>query len=78
MNAPVQTIHLTRRKAQPSGPRPVPPAALDSVQRVLVDADLTRRDLLIEHLHLLNDHFGQLRTDHLAALAELTRIQINI
>ena len=76
MNAPVQTIHLTRRKAQPSGPRPVPPAALDAVQLVLVDADLTRRDLLIEHLHLLNDHFGQLRTDHLAALAQLTRISL--
>ena len=28
------------------------------------------RDLLIEHLHTLNDHFGALTKDHLAALAQ--------
>ena len=33
-----------------------------------------RRDLLIEHLHALNDRFGQLRTDHLAALAQLLKL----
>ena len=33
-----------------------------------------RRDLLIEHLHALNDRFGQLRTGHLAALAQLLKL----
>ena len=33
-----------------------------------------RKDLLIEHLHAINDHYGQLRTDHLAALAQLLRL----
>ena len=33
-----------------------------------------RSDLLIEHLHALNDRFGQLRSDHLAALAQLLKL----
>jgi formate dehydrogenase beta subunit len=33
-----------------------------------------RRDLLIEHLHALQDRFGQLRADHLAALAQLLKL----
>ncbi len=37
------------------------------------DATL-RRDLLIEYLHRIQDHFGQLGTPHLAALAEAMRL----
>src|SRR2546430_791796 len=35
-----------------------------------------RRDLLIEHLHLLQDHFRCLHTRHLAALAEEMRLAL--
>src|SRR5947199_2479639 len=49
--------------------RQVDPAALAEVQAVLGDAE-RRRDLLIEHLHLLQDHFGCLHARHLVALAE--------
>ena len=33
-----------------------------------------RRDLLLEYLHLLQDHYGCLFVDHLAALAEEMRL----
>src|SRR5262245_33837488 len=42
--------------------------ALDEVQALLVDRP-RRRDLLIEHLHLIQDHYGHLSAAHLAALA---------
>jgi len=35
-----------------------------------------RRDLLIEHLHLLQDHFGCLHARHLAGLAEEMRLAL--
>jgi formate dehydrogenase beta subunit len=35
-----------------------------------------RRDLLIEHLHLLQDHFGCLHARHLVALAEEMRLAL--
>ena len=38
--------------------------------RQLLGAAPRRRDLLIEHLHKLNDHFGFLPAAHLAALAQ--------
>ena len=58
-----------RRRQAPKGRR-VDPALREAV-RALVGPGLERRDLLIEHLHRLNDHCGQLATPHLAALAEL-------
>ena len=77
MNAPIQPIQLTRKRLVASGPKPVPAAALTAVREALGEhARLDRRDLLIEHLHVLNDRFGQLRTDHLAALAELTKLSL--
>ena len=48
--------------------RQVDPAALAEVQALLGDRD-RRPDLLIEHLHLLQDHVGCLHARHLAALA---------
>jgi formate dehydrogenase len=59
-----------RRRAipHPKG-RVVEPDALDEV-RALLGARPRRRDLLIEHLHLIQDHFGRLTEDHLAALAD--------
>ena len=58
-----------RRKAPlvPKG-RQVEPEALAEVQ-ALLGARPRRRDLLIEHLHLLQDQFGHLSASHLAALA---------
>ena len=42
--------------------------ALDEVRALLTDRP-RRRDLLIEHLHLIQDHYGHLSAAHLAALA---------
>jgi NADH:ubiquinone oxidoreductase subunit F (NADH-binding)/NADH:ubiquinone oxidoreductase subunit E len=56
-----------RRRAAPKGRAP-DPAALDEVCALLGD-EPRRRDLLIEHLHRLQDHFGHLSARHLAALA---------
>ncbi len=59
-----------RRKAPlaPKG-RGVEPAALDEVRALLGDAP-RRRDLLIEHLHRIQDAHGHLSARHLAALAD--------
>jgi NADH:ubiquinone oxidoreductase subunit F (NADH-binding)/NADH:ubiquinone oxidoreductase subunit E len=77
MNAPVQPIHLTKKRLQHSGPKPARREALEAVSDALgANADLTPRDRLIEHLHVLQDRFGQLREDHLAALAELMRLSL--
>ena len=48
--------------------RQVQPEALEQVQRLLADRS-RQRDLLIEHLHLIQDAYGALSADHLAALA---------
>ena len=66
---------LRERKRQAPKGRRVTPQALADLQALFGDADLsTRRDLLIEHLHVLNDRFGQLGTPHLAALAQRMRL----
>ena len=49
--------------------RQVDPLALDEVRDLLADLP-RRRDLLIEHLHLIQDRYGHLSARHLAALAE--------
>jgi formate dehydrogenase len=58
-----------RRKSgrTPKG-RQVDPQALEEVQALLTDKP-RRRDLLIEHLHLIQDHYGHISAPHLAALA---------
>src|ERR1700756_2843096 len=65
------------RRRGPDHPkgRQVAPAALADVRRLLGDRE-RRRDLLIEHLHLLQDHFGCLCARHLAALAEEMRLAL--
>src|SRR5438552_15058869 len=55
--------------------RQVDPDALGEVQSLLGERE-RRRDLLIEHLHLLQDHFGCLHARHLAALAEEMRLAL--
>jgi formate dehydrogenase beta subunit len=61
-----------RGSARPKG-RQVDPAALEAVRALLADRP-RRRDLLIEHLHLIQDRFGHLSAAHLAALAEEMRL----
>ena len=53
--------------------RQVQPEALAEVRTALGNRP-RRRDLLIEHLHLLQDRFGCLSAAHLAALAEEMRL----
>jgi formate dehydrogenase beta subunit len=55
--------------------RQVDPGALAEVQALLGERE-RRRDLLIEHLHLLQDRFGCLYARHLAALAEEMRLAL--
>jgi formate dehydrogenase beta subunit len=65
------------RRRGPDHPkgRQVDSAALGEIQ-ALLDTRERRRDLLIEHLHLLQDHFGCLYARHLAALAEEMRLAL--
>src|SRR5439155_3884324 len=51
------------------------PAALAEVQALLGSRE-RRHDLLIEHLHLLQDHFGCLHARYLVALAEEMRLAL--
>jgi formate dehydrogenase beta subunit len=73
MNAPVippGTNGAGRKRRPHKTPkgRQVDPAALDDIRALLGDAP-RRRDLLIEHLHLIQDRYGYLSAAHLAALA---------
>ncbi len=62
-----------RRKRQAPKGRRVDPRALEEVRGLL--GGLSRqRDLLIEHLHRIQDAFGHLSTAHLAALAQEMRL----
>src|SRR3954470_17363346 len=63
-----------RRKARrtPKG-RQIDPQALAEVQALLIDRP-RRRDLLIEHLHLIQDKYGHISAAHLAALAAEMRL----
>ncbi|MDB5945411.1 MAG: NAD-dependent formate dehydrogenase flavoprotein subunit [Ramlibacter sp.] len=62
-----------QRKRQAPRGRRVDPAALADVQRLLGD-ESRQPDLLIEHLHKIQDHFGHLPAAHLAALAQEMRL----
>ncbi|ARJ66609.1 NADH-quinone oxidoreductase subunit F [Magnetospirillum sp. ME-1] len=55
------------------GPAAASPQAVADIL-ALLPADFRRRDLLIENLHVLQDHFGGLCRRHLAALAEEMRL----
>jgi formate dehydrogenase len=55
-------------RPHPKG-RPVEASAVEEVRALLGD-EPRRRDLLVEHLHKVNDRFGHLSAAHLAALAQ--------
>jgi formate dehydrogenase len=56
-----------RAKSTPKG-RQIDPVAAHEIERLLGDRP-RRRDLLIEHLHLIQDEYHQISAAHLAALA---------
>ena len=77
MNYPIIPIAVKdaarqRKREAPKGRR-VDPAALADVQRLL-GTESRQPDLLIEHLHKIQDHFGHLSAGHLAALAQEMRL----
>jgi formate dehydrogenase len=57
-----------RAKSTPKG-RQIDPAAAQEIETLLGDRP-RRRDLLIEHLHLIQDKYHQISVAHLAALAD--------
>ena len=67
-----------RRKSRLKGRQPED-AAMAEVAQLLGPRPATglRRDLLIEYLHRLNDHFGVLHDRHLVALARFGLIEKN-
>jgi formate dehydrogenase len=77
MNHPVIPITLVddsraRKRQAPKGRR-IDPTALAEVQQLLGNAS-RQADLLIEHLHKVQDRFGHLSAAHLAALAQEMRM----
>src|SRR5437762_516646 len=57
-----------RAKSTPKG-RQIDPTAAQEIETLLGDRP-RRRDLLIEHLHLIQDAYHQISAAHLAALAD--------
>ena len=74
---PPQDRGGTGRRRPPRTPkgRQVEPQALEEVRALLGGRD-RRRDLLIEHLHLIQDRYGYLSAAHLAALAQEMRLAL--
>ena len=72
---PIAVIEATtkeRKRQAPKGRR-VDPTALAEVQGLL-GTESRQADLLIEHLHKIQDRFGHLSAAHLAALAQEMRM----
>ncbi|HXW09241.1 MAG TPA: NAD(P)H-dependent oxidoreductase subunit E, partial [Steroidobacteraceae bacterium] len=72
MSVPAGSKPGQRVRATPKG-RQVDPRAREEVRALLGDSP-RRRDLLIEHLHRIQDRYGHLSAAHLAALAEEMRM----
>src|SRR5438132_1933630 len=69
-----QSTKRARVRGTPKG-RSVDPKAREEVRALLKDAPL-RRDLLIEHLHRIQDHYGHLSAAHLVALADEMKLSM--
>jgi formate dehydrogenase beta subunit len=65
-------VSKQRKRQAPKGRR-VDAGALEDVQKLL-GGESRQRDLLIEHLHKIQDSFGHLSSAHLAALAHEMRL----
>ncbi len=68
----VQEVTKQRKREAPKGRR-VDPLALTEVQGLL-GTESRQADLLIEHLHKIQDSYGHLSAGHLAALAQEMRL----
>jgi formate dehydrogenase beta subunit len=68
----VQEVSKQRKREAPKGRR-VDPVALAQVQ-ALLGTESRQADLLIEHLHKIQDGYGHLSAAHLAALAQEMRL----
>src|SRR5258705_3301417 len=76
-SAPTNEKHSTKRarvRGTQKG-RTVDPKAREEVRALLKDAPL-RRDLLIEHLHRIQDRYGHLLAAHLVALADEMKLSM--
>src|SRR5216683_2539408 len=69
-----QSTKRARVRGTPKG-RSVDPKAREEVRALLKDAPL-RRDLLIEHLHRIQDRYGHLSAAHLVALADHMKLSM--
>ncbi len=74
MDAVTEKRPRRRPRTTPKG-RQVDPRALDEVRALLGDRS-RRCDLLIEHLHLIQDRYGHLSAAHLAALADEMKLAL--
>jgi len=76
-NSPRDSHGGIGRRRSPRTPkgRQVDPQALEQIRALLGDRE-RRRDLLIEHLHLIQDRYGHLSAAHLAALAQEMRLAL--
>ncbi len=72
VEGPIDVQIRDRKRQAPKG-RQVVPAALAEVQ-ALLGSTSRQPDLLIEHLHRIQDRFGHLSAAHLAALAQEMRM----
>jgi NADH:ubiquinone oxidoreductase subunit F (NADH-binding)/NADH:ubiquinone oxidoreductase subunit E len=72
MDRPKPRQGRKRDASKPKG-RQLDDAALSDVRSLLAGRDLSR-DLLIEHLHLIQDEYGCLQAKHIRALAEEMRL----
>src|SRR5881397_2122212 len=70
----LQPAKRARVRGTPKG-RSVDPKAREEVRALLKDAP-RRRDLLIEHLHRIQDHYGHLSAVHLVALADEMKLSM--
>ena len=68
-----EIVNTKERKRQAPKGRRVDPVALEEVQALLGE-ESRQPDLLIEHLHKIQDKFGHLSSAHLAALAKEMRL----
>ena len=73
----VENKPASGRRRPPRTPkgRQVDPKALEEVRALLGERE-RRRDLLIEHLHLIQDKYGHLSAAHLAALAHEMKLAL--
>jgi NADH:ubiquinone oxidoreductase subunit F (NADH-binding)/NADH:ubiquinone oxidoreductase subunit E len=65
---------IRRAKSMPKG-RQIEPRAQQEIETLLGERS-RQRDLLIEHLHLIQDHYKQISAAHLAALADAMKLSL--